>query len=168
MLYRLFKHGDEKAFETLYHEYSSEIFNYVLKVLGNRDLAEEVLEETFVRLFRSDLEETGKLKNWLYRVVTHLSYRLMRLKKRELCGSEAHPERMRSPSHEEGVLSRVQIQRALMKIPEKQRTVIVLKFYQGCTYAEIAEILGCPLGTVKTRMHGGLKRLKQSLAKDFA
>jgi RNA polymerase sigma-70 factor (ECF subfamily) len=54
-----------------------------------------------------------------------------------------------------------------MEIPEKQRTVIVLKFYQGFKYSEIADILGCPLGTVKTRMHKGLKRLKKSLAKDF-
>jgi RNA polymerase sigma-70 factor (ECF subfamily) len=151
----------------LYHEYSAEIFNYALKVLGNWDLAEDVLEETFIKLFQSNLEETGKLKSWLYRVATNHSYKMMRHRKREISGSETQLKGLHKASHDEATLSRVQIQRTLMMIPEKQRTVIVLKFYQGFKCTEIAEILGCPLGTVKTRMREGLKRLKQSLAKDF-
>jgi RNA polymerase sigma-70 factor (ECF subfamily) len=167
-LYRLFKDGDEQAFEMLYRTYNREIFNYALKVLGNRDLAEDVLEETFIKLFQSNLRESGKLKNWLYRVATNLSYKCMRRRRRELTGSEAYLERAPGERHDERILARIHIQRKLMKIPEKQRMVIVLKFYQGLKYSEIADVLGCPLGTVKTRMHDGLKRLRRAFEKDPA
>jgi RNA polymerase sigma-70 factor (ECF subfamily) len=167
-LYRLFKDGDEKAFEVLYRRYSTEIFNYALKVLGNWDLAEDVLEETFIKLYHSNLDETGKLKNWLYRVATNLSYKLIRRGKREIAPCDDQLPGPESTSREENSLTKVDLQRTLAKIPEKQRTVIVLKFYQGMKYGEIADVLGCPLGTVKTRMHEGLKKLRQILSRDLS
>jgi RNA polymerase sigma-70 factor (ECF subfamily) len=168
VLYHLFKNGDEKAFEALYLRYSAEIFNYALKLLGNRDLAEDVLEETFIRLFQSNLSETGKLKNWLYRVATNLSYKSMRKRKYEIETSETTLEHLKRSPPDDRIILNIQVRGTLMKIPEKQRTVVVLKFYQGMKYREIADLLGCPLGTVKTRMHEGLKKLRSILRRDLS
>jgi RNA polymerase sigma-70 factor (ECF subfamily) len=127
-----------------------------------------VLEETFIRLFQSNLEETGKLKNWLYRVATNLSYKSMRPRKHEITIGETQLEHLKRSPPDERIISNIQVRGTLMKIPEKQRTVIVLKFYQGMKYREIAELLGCPLGTVKTRMHEGLKKLRNILSRDLS
>ena len=160
----MFKNGDGKAFESLYNRFSNRIFNYLLKLLGNWDLAEDILEETFIKLYESNLEERGKLKNWLFRVATNLSYKALRKKNNEITHYE--PLVMKEKTNPgEDVMRRIQVQKALMKVSETQRIVIVLKFYQGMKYKEISEILGCPLGTVKTRMHEGLKKMQKLLKK---
>jgi len=64
------------------------------------------------------------------------------------------------------VIRKIQIQKALMRLSEPQRVVIILKFYQGMKYREMSEIIGCPLGTVKTRMREGLKKMQKLLEKD--
>lgn len=140
----------------------------MLTLLGNRDLAEDVLEETFIRLFQSNLSETGKLKNWLYRVATNLSYKCMRKRKHEIATRETQLQYLQRSQPDDRILSSIQVRRDLMKLPEKQRAVIVLKFYQGMKYREIADLLGCPLGTVKTRMYEGLKKLRKILNRDMA
>lgn len=160
----MFKNGDGKAFDSLYNRFSNRIFNYLLKLLGNWDLAEDILEETFIKLYESNLEERGKLKNWLFRVATNLSYKALRKKNNEITHYE--PLVMKEKTNPgEDVMRRIQVQKALMKVSETQRIVIVLKFYQGMKYKEISEILGCPLGTVKTRMHEGLKKMQKLLKK---
>ncbi len=126
-----------------------------------------MLEETFIRLFQSNLSETGKLKNWLYRVATNLSYKCMRKRKHEITAAESQLEHMQRTEPDDRILSSIQVRRTLMKLPEKQRTAIVLKFYQGMKYREIADMLGCPLGTVKTRIHEGLKKLRDILSPDL-
>ena len=132
-----------------------------MKFLGNWDLAEDVLEETFISLYKSNLEERGKLKNWLFRVATNLSYKVLRKRSHEITDCECPC--LKKGNELEDVTKRIEVQRALMKVSEKQRIVIVLKFYQGMKYKEISEIVGCPLGTVKTRMHTGLKRMQKLL-----
>jgi RNA polymerase sigma-70 factor (ECF subfamily) len=133
---------------------------------GNRDLAEDILEETFCRLYKSDLKKEGKLKNWLFRVATNLSYKTNRKRKHEISNPENTVIKTKINPKEQ-IEKRILVQKALMKIPEKQRIVVILKFFQGMKYREIAEILNCPHNTVKTRMHGGLKKLHKLLKKDF-
>ena len=164
-LYRLFKKGDEKAFELLYNHFNTNIFNYLLKLLGNWDLAEDILEETFIKLYESNLEERGKLKNWLYRVATNLSYKALRKGSNKIVDYE-NLIMKEDNFKEEDLLAKIQIRKALMKVPETQRIVIILKFYQGMKYKEISEVLGCPLGTVKTRMYEGLKKMQKLVKKD--
>lgn len=127
-------------------------------------MAEDILEETFYRLYKSNLKKSGKLKNWLFRVATNLSYKINRKRKQETTNPE---NSFVKTNPEEQIETRILLQNALMKIPEKQRIVVVLKFFQGMKYREIAEILQCPYNTVKTRMHGGLKKLHKLLKKDF-
>ena len=154
-----------EAFELLYKRFSTAIFNYLLKLVGNWALAEDLLEETFIKLYKSNLDQRGKLENWLLRVATNLSYRAIR--KRNYENTDCDEETFRYEQNlEQKIGNRITIQKTLLKIPETQRVVIILKFYHGMKYKEIAEILGCPLGTVKTRMHNGLKKMHEFLAKN--
>lgn len=130
--------------------------------MGDWHLSEDILEETFIRLCKSTLEERGKLKNWLFRVATNLSYKTLRKKNYQIADCNKIAETLKC-DFQERITKRIEIQRSLMKLPEAQRVVIVLKFYQGMKYEEISEILGCPLGTVKTRMHNGLKKMRKLL-----
>jgi RNA polymerase sigma-70 factor (ECF subfamily) len=166
VLYSLYKSGDEHAFEVLYHHYSGIIYNYLLKLVGNRDLAEDILAETFIKLLNSNLTKKGTLKNWLYRVATNAAYKTFRTTRKDLF-LDRNVEKMVSNPSGHDYERTVTVQKALLKIPEIHRSVVILKYYQGFKYREIAEILGCPEGTVKTRMQKGLQLLKKLLKKDF-
>jgi len=124
--------------------------------------AEDVLVETFTKLAHSSLKEKGSLKGWLYRVATNHCYKLLRKNKREIGFSEeTFRYQLNNPMprvHEE-----MRIQKILTELPDSQRVVVVLKFYSGMKYQEIADILHCPLGTVKSRMHEGIKRIRRVL-----
>ncbi|KPL12850.1 hypothetical protein AMJ74_06035 [candidate division WOR_3 bacterium SM1_77] len=158
-LYKKFKQGDEKAFKALYTRLSGSLFNYCVRLLGDWHLAEDVLVVTFTKLANSNLDERGNLKAWLYRVATNACYTLFRKKKTEL---KYYEQQLRSAVGNPGpdFVKELRIQRLLTELPEYQRIVVVLKFYERMTYQDIADVLCCPLGTVKSRMHQGLSKLR--------
>lgn len=164
VLYGKFKNGDEKAFEELYRQLSGGLFNYCVRLLGDWHYAEDVLVQTFTRLAHSDLDERGNLKAWLYRVATNICYSHFRRKKTETKSFNLQlQDYMSNPGSD--FTEELRIQKILSALPDYQRIVVVLKFYERLTYADIAEILCCPVGTVKSRMHNGLKNLRGLIAK---
>lgn len=116
--------------------------------------------ETFTKLARSNLADTGSLKAWLFRVATNGCYRVFRKQRKEAAFDEtqflAHVK-----DHGPLLIKELRIQKVLNRLPEQQRIVIVLKYYEELKYEEIADILCCPLGTVKSRMHEGMKNLRR-------
>lgn len=160
----MYKNGDEKAFEELYRRFSLGLFNYLVRLMSDWHHAEDILVETFSKLAHSNLKEKGSLKAWLYRVATNQCYKLLRKRKGEVSFSEeTFRQQINDPIpkvHEE-----VRIQRILSELPENQRVVVVLKFYDGMTYQEISDILHCPVGTVKSRMHEGIKKMRKVMEK---
>jgi RNA polymerase sigma-70 factor (ECF subfamily) len=161
-LYRKFKAGDERAFEALYARLSPGLYNYLCRLLGDGHRAEDVLVESFTKLAQSNLDGPGNVRAWLYRVATNQCYKWFR-KNREVC-LEGFPE-PESGVPPRDILRENSIQRILNGLPEVQRVVVVLKFYEEMSYPEIAEVLCIPLGTVKSRMHEGLKRLRRLIKK---
>lgn len=143
----------------MYRQLSGGLFNYCVRLLGDWHYAEDVLVQTFTKLAHSDLDERGNLKAWLYRVATNSCYSYFRKKKTE---SKCLEEQLRNiasnPGHD--FTEELRIQKILSALPEYQRIVVILKFYDRMTYGEIAEVLCCPVGTVKSRMHNGLKKLR--------
>ena len=161
-LYKRFKRGDEKAFEALYAQLSGGLFNYCVRLLGDWYLAEDILVETFTKLANSNLDERGNLKAWLYRVATNACYSHFRRKKTELKSFERQlTSAMGNPGPD--FVKEIRVQRLLNELPEYQRIVVVLKFYERMTYQDIADVLCCPLGTVKSRMHQGLSKLRNMI-----
>jgi RNA polymerase sigma-70 factor (ECF subfamily) len=158
-LYKRYKQGDERAFEVLYERLSEGLFNYCVRLIGDWYHAEDVLVETFTKLANSNLDDHGNLKAWLYRVATNACYTFFRKKKTELKYFEQQLEaRTENPGTD--FVRELRVQRFLSGLPEYQRIVVVLKFYERMTYQDIADVLCCPVGTVKSRMHEGLRKLR--------
>lgn len=117
---------------------------------------------TFTKLANSNLTDKGSLKAWLYRVATNGCYRVFRKKRGEVCFSE-EDFKAGMPDHGPSLIKELKVQKMLHELPEKQRVVVLLKFYEDMTYQEIADILCCPLGTVKSRMHEGIGKLRKMI-----
>lgn len=136
------------------------MFNYLVRLLGDWHYAEDILVETFTKLANSNLKESGSLKAWLYRVATNACYKLFRKNRGEVFFSEEKFQNaIEDPCPD--LIKEMQIQKLLNELPDNQRLVLILKFYEEMSYQEIADILCCPLGTVKSRMHEGIKKLRQ-------
>ena len=161
-LYKRYRRGDGEAFGRLYALLSSGLFNYCVRLLSDWHAAEDVLVETFTKFSRFDLDEGGNLRAWLYRVATNACYSRFRKQRTELKCFEAQlREALSNPGQD--FREELRIQRFLNELSDNHRIVVVLKFYEQLTYKDIAEVLCCPVGTVKSRMHEGLKKLKEMM-----
>jgi RNA polymerase sigma-70 factor (ECF subfamily) len=146
------------------------------RVIGREEDARDVAQEAFLRAFRAlgGFKGQAKFSSWLYRITLNLCRDWIRRERRtpiaqapegvdliELAGAQAPAESI------EELVSRRQLGRAVEKamamLPEEQRTAIILKEYHGLTFQEIADLLDCPLSTVKTRLYQGLSVLRKQL-----
>ena|SRR6266498_4021759 len=169
--------GESAAFETLYHRYAANVYQTVLRVVQDRALAEDLVQEVFWRVWRRSTcfaGDRGHVAPWLRAVARNVSVdELRRMRARPvLIRAEAeHSRILQLPDDQADVLDstmqqeqRHMIVAALQQLPFEQRQVIELNYFGGCSYQEIAAALNHPLGTVKTRARRGLQKLKQALA----
>ena len=169
LLIRRSRAGDEEAFAELFHKYKSVVYETAYLMLGSAEDAEDALQEIFVRVYRylSTFEPSkGAFTTWLYRIT--VNHCLDRQRKPRLLTlpldrvspalSTEHASSPESPLAEEET-----IQQALAQLSEKLRAVVILRYYQELSYAEIAQILDVPVGTVKSRLNSALKTLRKEL-----
>jgi RNA polymerase sigma-70 factor (ECF subfamily) len=159
--------GDREAFESLYERYSRPVFGFALRRLRDRGQAEDVAQETFASIWRSATSyraDRGPGAAWLYAVARNAVVDRIRVNAR---GNPAVPPDVAS---EPGPEERAQtdwtawtVHRAFGELPETERTVLELAYWGGLSQSEIADFLGIPLGTVKTRTRSGLARLADLL-----
>ncbi|MEQ1871853.1 MAG: sigma-70 family RNA polymerase sigma factor [Vicinamibacterales bacterium] len=170
--------GDAESFNQLVLRWERPIFALAYRTIGREEEARDVCQETFLRAYRAlpRFRREAKFSSWIYRIALNLCRDWMRRERRapmmqppddvELMDIAAAAEP--SESIEDLVarrdLTRL-VERAMAHLPEEQRTAIVLKEYQGLTFQEIADVVGCPLSTVKTRLYQGLTVLRRELAK---
>lgn len=175
-LITLVTQGDEEALETLYDRYSRAVYSFSLRIVGDAEVAEEILQEVFVRAWQqgsSFQSARGSLITWLLSITHNLSIDEVRRRKRRPQRADSdEPEALLAALPDEGLdveeevwLSslRVSIQNALKQLPVAQREAIELAYFQGLTQREIADTLGEPLGTIKTRMRLGMLKLREQL-----
>jgi RNA polymerase sigma-70 factor (ECF subfamily) len=173
------RHGDRTALGELVRRYEEPLINFLHRMLGDIAEAEDLFQETFLRILRSApaYEPKAAFSTWLYTIARHLC--IDRFKKRKglsltsLDGRADGEEGNRAadlPDQGPGPLEnvdggeRAQIVRgALAQLTDKKREVLMMRVYLGLPYGEIAEILGAPLGTVKYRIHDALKDLSKIL-----
>jgi RNA polymerase sigma-70 factor (ECF subfamily) len=159
------KSGDRAAFEELYRLYQRPLVNYLYRLCWNRALAEDLLQEAFLRLWRAvpGYEPTAKVSTYIFRIAHNLFINEA-ARRRETALEGADQELRNEPASD---LARREVQsvvkRAIEALPEGEREVLLLSEYQGFKYAEIAEVLGIPVGTVKSRMFSAVQRLKEAL-----
>lgn len=163
---------DEAALAQLYDRYDRILFGLLMRILNNREEAEDVLQEVFLQVWRKaeDFDETrGRPFTWLVTLARSRGIdRLRTLASRERVAeagarevseeiSDAATDALKS--EQRGLVSD-----ALAKLPDEQKRTIMLAYFDGLTQTEIATRLGAPLGTVKTRMRTGMIRLRELLA----
>jgi len=169
--------GDLDSFNQLVLRWERPIYALAYRVIGREEEARDVCQETFMRAFRalSGFKGQAKFSSWLYRITLNLCRDWIRRQRRQPVAQapegvdllELATESTPTESIEELVARREisqAVQRAMAVLPEEQRTAIILKEYHGLTFQEIADLLDCPLSTVKTRLYQGLTVLRRQLA----
>ena len=173
--------GDTDSFNELILRWERPIYALAYRTIGREEDARDVCQETFLRAFRAlpGFRGQAKFSSWLYRIALNLCRDWMRRERRAplvQVPEDTDPMELAaavepSESIEDLVarrdLTRI-VERVMARLPEEQRTAIVLKEYHGLTFQEIADLVGCPLSTVKTRLYQGLTVLRRELAKDGA
>jgi RNA polymerase sigma-70 factor (ECF subfamily) len=167
-------HGEEQAFIMLYDRYASRVHALALRILHDPMLAEEVTQDTFLKLWsraRSYLVERGSLAYWLLTIARHTALDRVRLESRRPTLSEASdPDEKWETIADDSTLPEETRWRSLyfavQALDTDQRRVIELAYYQGLSQSEIAEVLGWPLGTVKTRIRAAMEHLRTSWSEE--
>ena len=164
---RLFE-GDDLAARVLLERYQKPLFGLLYRLTGNAADAEELFQETFVRALRAgrSYDSSRRFKPWLYTIGVNLARdRSSRMRHRanpELRAGEDLPERDQT-DHEGRIIDRADVARALAELPDAQRDVVLLRYFEGRSEPEIAEALEIPRGTVKSRLHHALLKMKDAL-----
>jgi RNA polymerase sigma-70 factor (ECF subfamily) len=163
--------GDEQALATLYDQYRIILFGLLVRILNSREEAEDVLQEVFMQVWRraADFDETrGKPFTWLVTLARSRAIdRLRSLGARERVAVAATRDVQEETSDAASDAFRSEqrqlVTSALAQLPEEQKRPLVLAYFDGLTQSEIAEKLGAPLGTIKTRMRSGMIKLREVL-----
>ncbi|MFD3261610.1 RNA polymerase sigma factor SigW [Paenibacillus lentus] len=177
-LVKLARQGDQESFADLVDLYKDKIFHLAYRMLSNRHEAEDIVQETFLRVYKNweRYDEKQKFSTWLYRIATNLC--IDRLRKRKpnyyldaemndqegLDGYTLIPGDERTPESEY-LLSETQqtIHYAIEGLPAKYKSVIILRYLQELSLSEISDVLDMPVTTVKTRLHRGREFLRKKL-----
>ena len=161
--------SEQSALAELYDRYGRPAYGLALRVLRDDALAEDAVQDAFLALWRTAarfVPERGKASTWIFTLVHRRAVDLVRREERRRADTiEQAPEQGGGSVEEETLLrfQRERVQDALKKLPDQQREAIELAYYGGFTQSELAERLGQPLGTIKSRMFLGLARLRELL-----
>ncbi len=159
------RRGNVDSFNLLVSRWERRVFNYLLRLVANREDALDLSQEVFLKAYQNlgKLEDASRFAPWLYRIAHNEAFSLLR---RQRPGAE---EGVEPPPATPGprllpVETALAVQAALARLSADQREAVVLKIYQGFKFEEMAEILGCPVSTVKSRVYTALDSLKETLA----
>jgi RNA polymerase sigma-70 factor (ECF subfamily) len=168
--------GDVDSFNQLILRWERPIYALAYRVIGREEDARDVCQETFLRAFRAlpGFKGQAKFSSWLYRIALNLCRDWIRRQRRAplvqvpegVDPADLAAEREPTESIEDLVSRRelsAIVEEAMALLPDEQRTAIILKEYHGMTFQEIADLQGCPLSTVKTRLYQGLSVLRRHL-----
>jgi len=177
-----FRRGHSEAFGALVRRYERELYGYLRRYLGDPTLAEDVFQNTFLQLYKKVHQyEAGRpVRPWLYTIATHQAIDSLRRNARhqsvsldqnreELPNGEVHSLVDLLETHGPGPLEQAEgeerresIRASVDQLPDLFRQVVVLAYYQGLKYREIADVLDIPVGTVKSRLHAALAKLQET------
>lgn len=167
--FKKLKTGDKDSFDLLYQEYYLVLYRTALLILGNREDAEDVLQDTFVSIYKKarTLSDFEKLKPWIFSILKNTSYTRYKKRKREFPDEFVLDKAEESPTYlgEDDFAEKSEIQDALMTLKEKEREVLVFYYYNDFSIEEIASICKTFQGTVKSRLYRARKNLKKELLK---
>ncbi len=173
--------GEEGAFNVIFDRYHKQIYNFIRKQVADRESIEDLVQEVFLRVYKSakNFDVTKKFSSWIYKIAlnevkrhwkrtsTRQTYSLNAPLGDEDGDSERadfiEDERAAPAEATEAALFSRNLRELIDMLPEKQKTVVLLKVYQELTFEEISEICGCPLSTVLSRMRYAVNKLRRWL-----
>jgi len=171
--------GDAESFNQLILRWERPIYALAYRTIGREEDARDVCQETFLRAFRAlpGFRGQAKFSSWIYRIALNLCRDWARRERRtpvsqppenidliELAAATGPSESIEDLVARRDLMKTVEA--AMAVLPEEQRTAIILKEYHGLTFQEIADLVGCPLSTVKTRLYQGLTVVRRELEKN--
>jgi RNA polymerase sigma-70 factor, ECF subfamily len=157
--------GAVEAYNLLVSRWEKRVYNYLLRLVRDREDALDLSQEVFLKAYQNlgKLEDASRFGPWLFRIAHNEAYSLLRKRRPE--GEAAfEPSSGGESYHMYPVELSLAVQRALERLSEEQREAVVLKIYQGFKFDEMAEVLDCPVSTVKSRLYTALDLLKDTLA----
>jgi len=178
------RQGEPSAYDALVDLYANRLFGFFFRMTGSRADAEDLLQDLFVRVVRMlpRYEHRGNLESWLFRIAANLGRDHIRRARRRPptmsllsdSDTEATGAGSRETAGDQGALAAASggleqqeeidaLQRGLAALPDPEREVIMLRHFSDMTFAQIAEIMGTPLGTALARAHRGLARLRKRM-----
>jgi len=178
--------GDAAAFEALVHRYEHELFSYLRRYLGSAEMAEDVFQATFlqVHLKKEHFEEGRRFRPWLYTIATNQAidaqrrnrrHRMVSLDQRSagdddvgtlvemLAGRDSTADEQMEEEE-----ARAWVRSAVEELPDTLKSALLLVYHQGMKYREAADVLGIPVGTVKSRLHAALLKLNETWQADHS
>jgi RNA polymerase sigma-70 factor (ECF subfamily) len=171
--------GDVDSFNQLILRWERPIYALAYRVIGREEEARDVCQEAFLRAFRAlpGFKGQAKFSSWLYRITLNLCRDWIRRQRRAPVSQFPEDTDVLEMAAAQGPVESIEdlvarrelsavVEEAMALLPEEQRTAIILKEYHGMTFQEIADLQGCPLSTVKTRLYQGLSVLRRQLERN--
>ncbi|MDF2651302.1 MULTISPECIES: RNA polymerase sigma factor SigW [unclassified Paenibacillus] len=180
-LAKLARNGDRNAFAELVELYKDKIFHLAYRMLNNKQEAEDAVQETFLRVYTNlhRYDENQKFSTWIFRIGTNLCIDKLRRRKNtysldaEMPDGEGNDYYAMLPSHEDTPEKQVivsetqeQIRQAIETLPEKYKSVVILRYLHDMSLQEISDVLDMPVTTIKTRVHRGREYLRKRLEQE--
>jgi RNA polymerase sigma-70 factor (ECF subfamily) len=163
--------GGVEAFNLLVSRWEKRVYNYLLRITANREDALDLTQDVFLKAYQNlrKLDDPGRFAPWLYRIAHNEAYSMFRKRRPEIDVEEVQPEATETGIAVGGssvfpIELSLAVASALRRLSPEQRESVVLKIYQGFKFEEMAEILSCPVSTIKSRLYTALELLKIELA----
>jgi RNA polymerase sigma-70 factor (ECF subfamily) len=158
--------GDTEAFRPLVERYHRSLYGVAVRMLGNREDARDATQNAFVKAYRglSTYDPSYRFFSWVYRILVNECLNELRARKPMTALSESLVQPGTPAEAVQASESRRAVRRAVLQLPPEQREVIVLRHFGGLSYAQMADTLGIPESTVRSRLFGGRQRLLDMLA----
>ena len=168
-LIRKARRGDVEAYNLLISRWEKRVYNYLLRIAGDREEALDLSQDVFLKAYQNlrKLDDPARFAPWLFRIAHNEAFSALRKRRpdREAGSVDFSADETagaRTPAFP--IELSIAVTTALQRLPDEQREAVILKIYQGFKFEEMAEILNCPVSTVKSRVYAALDVLKTQLA----
>jgi RNA polymerase sigma-70 factor (ECF subfamily) len=172
-LLRAVSEGNEAAFAELMRRHRTWVRSFITAIVREQELAEDLTQEAFGRVYRSagSYADEGRFKPWLKRIAVNMAKDALRSRKRAILVPIEEAANLPETDHRADPLAvlsssilREELRTALATLSDEQRLVLTMYYFEGMSLQEVAGVMKCPLGTVKSRLFNGLRRVRKTLA----
>lgn len=173
-----FQNGDENAFSRLIDIYQEQLYRIAYRITLDSDDAMDVAQDAFIRVYHNiaSWDARSKFSSWLFRITSNLAIDVVRKRNRDRRAKDLLSREQQLVSQatqdealvaEDRKLLLQKVEKAIEALPPSQRAIVALRHYEGMALAEIAEVRGCAVGTIKSTLHQAFQKLRHSLRADF-